>query len=32
MKNLVKVFEKDNFKVRTIIKDNEIWFVGKRCR
>lgn len=29
MKNLVKVFEKDNFKVRTIIKDNEIWFVGK---
>lgn len=29
MRNLVKVFEKDNFKVRTIIKDNEIWFVGK---
>ena len=29
MENLVKVFEKDNFKVRTIIKDNEIWFVGK---
>lgn len=29
MKNLVKVFEKDNFKIRTIIKDNEIWFVGK---
>ena len=32
MENMIRIFENEEFgKVRTVIKDGEPWFVGKRC-